>query len=81
MISSDERFLDRFLLKIINFRHHYGHHAPPGTVFKPKGEGGPIIYPTYKYTQDLFYILPFYHKEFPASLKRVMVFDTDLLMK
>ena len=66
---------------IDSLRQFYGHHAPPGTVFKPKGEDGPTFVPTWKYTLDLFYILPFYHNEFPQSLNKLIFLDTDLILK
>ena len=66
---------------IDNLRQYYGHHAPPGTVFKPQGEDGPAFVPTWKYTLDLFYILPFYHLEFPESLHKLIFLDTDLILQ
>eukprot|EP00090_Calanus_glacialis_P002986 TRINITY_DN12176_c0_g1_i1.p1 TRINITY_DN12176_c0_g1~~TRINITY_DN12176_c0_g1_i1.p1 ORF type:complete len:327 (-),score=72.77 TRINITY_DN12176_c0_g1_i1:66-1004(-) len=56
---------------------YFGHHLPPGTVFK-NPETGQVIVPTFKYTLDLFYILPFYHQEFPVELEKLIVIDIDL---
>ena len=56
---------------------YFGHHLPPGTVFK-NPETGQVIVPTFKYTLDLFYILPFYHQEFPQQLEKLIVLDIDL---
>jgi len=33
---------------------------------------------TQKYTLDLFYLVPFYHSAFPASLQKIIVMDADL---
>merc|ERR1711936_465685 len=64
--------------KIDLMKRYFGHHLPPGTVFKPSDGGGQVIVPTFKYTLDLFYILPFYHLEFPVELDKLLVIDTDL---
>jgi len=55
---------------------YFGNHLPPGTVFK--NDAGQVLVPTFKYTLDLFYILPFYHIEFPDELEHLMVIDIDL---
>jgi hypothetical protein len=42
-------------------------------------EDGSVLYYSYeKYTLDLFYLAPFYHLGFPASLKQLIVLDVDL---
>ena len=42
-------------------------------------EGRPsVLVPSMKYVQDLFYIAPFYHKEFPEKLKKLIILDIDL---
>ena len=67
--------------EIERLKEYYGHHAKPGTVFKPKGEDGPVYVPTFKYTLDLFYILPYYHTSFPSTLKRIIFLDSDLVFR
>ena len=46
-----------------------------------QGEDGPALVPTFKYTLDLFYMLPFYHREFPPTLKTLIFLDTDLIVQ
>jgi len=62
--------------EIDKMKQHFGHHMPVGTQFKNKD--GITFVPSFKYTLDLFYILPFYHIEFPAGLHRLMVLDVDI---
>ena len=50
-------------------------------VLSGQGEDGPALVPTFKYTLDLFYMLPFYHREFPATLKTLIFLDTDLIVQ
>jgi len=57
---------------------HYGHHYPEGTVFLPENGDGPAMVPNMKYTHDLFYVVPFYHREFPKAIKKLIVIDIDL---
>ena len=66
---------------IARLKEQYGHHAKPGTVFRPEGEDGPALVPTFKYTLDLFYILPFYHTHFPRDIKRIIFLDLDLVFR
>ena len=43
------------------------------------GEGEQFVaVPNRKYTRDLFYIAPFYHKEMPEEIKKLIVLDIDL---
>ena len=57
-------------------KQHFGHHMPVGTQFKVRisnlhphvqnslqNKDGITVVPSFKYTLDLFYILPFYHIE------------------
>jgi len=62
--------------EIDRMKQHFGHHMPVGTQFKNKD--GITVVPSFKYTLDLFYILPFYHIEFPEGLQRLMVLDADI---
>jgi len=62
--------------EIDRMKQHFGHHMPVGTKFKNKD--GITFVPSFKYTLDLFYILPFYHIEFPVGLSRLMVLDVDI---
>ena len=66
---------------IDRLKEYYGHHAPSGTVFRPRGEDGPVMVPTFKYTLDLFYILPFYHTDFPPELNKIIFLDSDLVFR
>merc|ERR550517_423233 len=70
-------------------KQYFGHHMPVGTKFKVpipitifnnllKNKDGITFVPSFKYTLDLFYILPFYHIEFPVGLQRLMVLDVDI---
>ena len=84
-------------------KQHFGHHMPVGTQFKVpipitichillQNKDGITFVPSFKYTLDLFYILPFYHIEvllykeyninskiqFPVGLQRLMVLDADI---
>merc|ERR1712130_767913 len=56
----------------------YGHHFPEGTVILPEDDESPALVPMMKYTRDLFYLAPFYHKELPVSLEKLLVIDVDL---
>lgn len=62
-------------------KNHFGHHIPPGTVFKPKDGIGPDVVGTQKYTLNLFYVVPFYHLVFPEDLEKLVVLDIDLEIK
>ena len=56
---------------------YFGIDLPAGTVFKHP-ETGKVIAPPKKYSLDIFYILPFYHLEFPEELDKLIVIDIDL---
>ena len=60
--------------EIDRMKQHFGHHMPVGTQFKVpvsismcknplQTKDGITVVPSFKYTLDLFYILPFYHIE------------------
>jgi hypothetical protein len=55
---------------------YFGHYFPPDTAFNC--ETGRAVIQSPKYTLDLFYILPFYHLEFPEDLEKLIVIDIDL---
>ena len=37
-----------------------------------------VMFSTDKYTRDMFYLVPFYHREIPPTLTRVIAIDIDL---
>ena len=60
--------------EIDRMKQYFGHHMPVGTQFKVpipntmcqnllQNKDGITFVPSFKYTLDLFYILPFYHIE------------------
>ena len=58
---------------------HYGHHHPEGTFyFKEKDNQTVVHIPNNKYTHDLFFIAPFYHREIPKQIIKLIVIDIDL---
>ena len=57
---------------------YFGHQLPAGTVFKHINGSGPDMVPVRKYQLDLFYMMPFYHLEFPTELEKLIVLDIDL---
>jgi len=59
----------------------FGHHFPEGTKFVKQDGSDQVIVPTQKYTLDLFYIAPFYHRRFPRELEKILVIDADLEFK
>ena len=62
----------------INFmKKHYGHHLPEGTQYF-KDNNTVLHIPNTKYTHDLFFIAPFYHRELPSEIKKLIVIDIDL---
>ena len=63
---------------IDEIKKHYGHHFPEGTIFMPEDGKGPVMVPNFKYTLDLFYLVPFYHREFPEEIEKLIVLDIDL---
>ena len=56
---------------------HYGYHHPEGTFFM-KNNDTVIHIPNNKYTHDLFFIAPFYHREIPTQIEKLIVIDIDL---
>ena len=65
--------------EIDRMKRHFGHHLP--VDYKFVNPAGVTVVPTFKYTLDLFYILPFYHRVFPAGLTKLLVLDADLEVK
>jgi hypothetical protein len=76
-----ETLADKYREDIDEMKKHYGHHFPEGTIFMPEDGKGPVMVPNFKYTLDLFYIVPFYHKEFPKEIEKLVVIDIDLEFK
>ena len=37
-----------------------------------------VMVSTDKYTRDMFYLVPFYHREIPNTLTRIIAIDIDL---
>ena len=37
-----------------------------------------VMVSTDKYTRDMFYLVPFYHREIPPTLTRIIAIDIDL---
>ena len=72
---------DKYRDDITVMKKHYGHHYPEGTVILPEDGKGPAMVPNFKYTLDLFYIVPFYHREFPKEIEKLVVIDIDLEFK
>ena len=67
--------------KIDRLKTRFGHHlaAGEGVVETTDDRGRPsVLVPSTKYVQDLFYIAPFYHTEFPERLEKLIVLDVDL---
>ena len=60
----------------------YGHHVyvEKNREHKQKESVGDLQVnpPSMKYTQDIFYLAPFYHKMMPENLKKMIVLDIDL---
>ena len=42
------------------------------------GNSTVVMVSTDKYTRDMFYLVPFYHREIPPTLTRVIAIDIDL---
>ena len=64
--------------KDIDFmKKHYGYHLPEGTFYF-KENNSVVHVPNTKYTHDLFFIAPFYHKEIPREIEKLIVIDIDL---
>ena len=75
-----ESITNRYRKQIDFLKKHFGYHHPEGTYVMPvDGEGEQFVaVPNLKYTRDLFYIAPFYHKEMPEEIKKLIVLDIDL---
>ena len=56
---------------------HYGYHLPEGTFYF-KDNNSVVHVPNTKYTHDLFFIAPFYHREVPREIEKMIVIDIDL---
>ena len=68
---------DKYRKDIDYMKKHYGYHHPEGTFFM-KNNDTVIHIPNNKYTHDLFFIAPFYHREMPTQIKKLIVIDIDL---
>ena len=49
-----------------------------GQLFRTNNEEKKEVIWSEKYRHDLFYILPFYHRELPLHVKKLIVLDADL---
>ena len=76
-----ETMAEKYREDIEVMKKHYGHHFPEGTFIMPKDGKGPVMVPNLKYTLDLFYLAPFYHREFPVNIEKLIVIDIDLEFK
>lgn len=73
-----ESMANKYREDIDEMKKYYGHHFPEGTFFLPEDGKGPVMIPNLKYTLDLFYVVPFYHKEISAEIEKIIVIDIDL---
>ena len=68
---------DKYRKDIDYMKKHYGYHHPEGTSYL-KNNDTVIHIPNNKYTHDLFFIAPFYHRETPREIEKLIVIDIDL---
>ena len=68
---------EKYRRDIDYMKKHYGYHHPEGTFFL-KNNDTVVHVPNNKYTHDLFFIAPFYHREIPTEIEKLIVIDIDL---
>ena len=68
---------EKYRKDIDYMKKHYGYHHPEGTFFL-KNNDTVVHIPNNKYTHDLFFIAPFYHREIPTQIEKLIVIDIDL---
>lgn len=68
---------EKYRKDIDYMKKHYGYHHPEGTFYL-KNNDTVIHIPNNKYTHDLFFIAPFYHREIPKQIEKLIVIDIDL---